>query len=711
MTKFHRYLIKPNGGGQAQAKAIDDDAAEGKTFASSGVKSSYGTPRRANGDTNGQDAMQTENTSPQAESADRADGQAAPPKDDRDKKKNKWDKKPKKQTGQNTKREYGWWGDKKKLCSTRQFYSEFSPLECKHGEKCKHEHDLRKYLDEHKQDDLKTEYFETCPVYGAHGFCPVGWQCRFARSHSEEVTREDGRKELVLSQDEEKMKAAGFDETTKALGAHLQNSIGTKDRIDLERRRVKFERSDEYAKWLTDAWNPQQEKSNNTKRADKPAEGKTKDEDTEMKETEAGEQEGGVKLILDEDKQEVRASYGKEAPYLPSEKRRLYYGPETPVLAPLTTQGNLPFRRLCSDLGAQVTWSEMSMGLPLLQGQKGEWALVKSHKDELLPPTVNPNADFIPGYDNSKDMKFGVQIACNKPWIAFKATEALAKYTPTIRAIDFNCGCPIDMVFNSGGGSAFLDTHPKLEKILRGMNALSGDIPIQTKLRMGVKDKHPTADKLVERLVMGGHSAQQDGLGPCGVAAVTLHGRSRQQRYTRLADWEYIGKVSALIKDLKKKQDAAADTVREVDLRNMPNGGKVYFIGNGDVFCPEDYSEHIRETQVDSIMIARGALIKPWIFEEIATGQPLDKSSTERMQYIEKFCRYGMDTWGSDEMGIGTTRRFLLEWLSFTHRYIPLGVLEVLPPKINERPQPYVGRDDKETLLASDNHKDWLKIR
>ena len=703
---------------------MDDDAAEGKTFTSSGVKASYGTPRRANvssDQSEGGVALANEKEPPQSGSAEQTNGKSTGQatttdhKDDRDQKKKKWnkyDKKAKKETGQNKKREYGWWGDKKKLCSSRQFTPEFSPQECKHGEKCKYEHDLRKYLEEHKESDLEVDAFKVCPVYEMNGFCPVGWQCRFVKTHSKEVEHDDGRKEMVLLQDEELMKAAGFDENTKAVGAKVYNVIDVKGRIDLERRRQAFPRSDEYANWLTEAWNPQQFQKNNSKKwGDKPGEKVDGEGDALMKEETANGEEGGVKLDAEEAKKDARASFGKEAPYRPSEKRRLYYGPETPVLAPLTTQGNLPFRRLCIDLGAQVTWSEMSMGLPLLKGEKGEWALVKSYESEMTPPKIRPDANIIQDYDNSRDMKFGVQVAANKPWIAFKATEALAKYTPRIRAIDFNCGCPIDMVFNSGGGSALLNAHPKMEKILRGMNALSGEIPIQVKLRMGVKDNEPTAEKLVERLVMGGQSAQQDGLGPCGVAAITLHGRSRQQRYTKLANWEYIAKVSALIKDLKNKQDRDADTVREADSRDLPNGGKVYFIGNGDVFSPEDYNEHITQAGVDSCMLARGALIKPWLFEEIEKGQSLDKSSSERLEYIKKFCAYGLDTWGSDEMGIGTTRRFLLEWLSFTHRYIPLGLLERLPPKINERPPPYKGRDELETLLASDNYMDWIKIR
>lgn len=64
-----------------------------------------------------------------------------------------------------------------------------------------------------------------------------------------------------------------------------------------------------------------------------------------------------------------------------------------------------------------------------------------------------------------------------------------------------------------------------------------------------------------------------------------------------------------------------------------------------------------------------------------------------------------------DTQGIATTRRFLLEFLSFFHRYIPHGILEAPPQRINQRPPKYVGRDEAETLLASGNASDWIKIR
>ena len=359
------------------------------------------------------------------------------------------------------------------------------------------------------------------------------------------------------------------------------------------------------------------------------------------------------------------------------------------------------------------------MSVPLLQGHKPEWALMKAHESEIQPPTFTTKSNIVYDYDQSIDMKFGAQISANKPWSCIKATEVLTTLLPRgLRLIDLNVGCPIDLVYREGAGSALMDSPAKLEKMLRGMGAVSNEVPITCKIRMGTKDNKPTAQRLVERLVIGdelGRSGSNS-----GVAAVTLHGRSRQQRYTRQADWSYITETATLIEKLNIKADAIADTTREPDHRDQPDPHKgstnhsrtkVFFLGNGDVYSHEHYNQHLTHTGIDTCMVARGALMKPWIFEEIHAGQYLDKSSSQRLEYVEKFCRYGLEAWGSDEIGVGQTRRFFLEWLSFACRYVPIGLLEQLPPSIQDRSPRYRGRDELETLMASDNFRDWIKIR
>lgn len=624
------------------------------------------------------------------------------PADNRDSKKRG------KSKGQNFNRDFGTSKDEISLCQSRAHAPEFSPIECKFGDGCKFEHDLRKYLKEWKREDLAT-FDGICPIWKAKGRCNVGWKCRFVGSHMTERDAGEGRKELVLLESEN---SSG--DRSSEVG--ILNSISTQAKIDLLKRRIATPKTDKYSEWL----------ETNGREIEKSFRHHSKRDRVEAPNPDA---EDGNETGLKGELQDNRAQY-TEPPFLPSEKRRIYFGPETPVLAPLTTQGNLPFRRLCIDLGAQITYSEMAMSMPLVQGQKSEWALLRAHESETEHPTYLPsspsstisNSSPQVGYDNARDLRFGAQIAANKPWPALKATEILTRLCPHLRVIDLNCGCPIDLVYRQGAGSALLDQPAKLDKIVRGMNTVSGEIPITVKIRMGTKDHKPTAERLIDRLVHGAPDNAIVENGTSGTAAITLHGRSRQQRYTKRADWGYIASCAALVERYHAQADALSDTVREPDPRTQPASGHVYFLGNGDIYSSRAYQSALATSRVSSIMLARGALIKPWLFEEIVQGQSLDKSALERLTYVERFARYGLETWGSDEVGVGTTRRFLLEWLSFAHRYVPLGILEhhsgalgsgssgFPEQSLQDRPQRWRGRNELETLLGSEDYRDWIRI-
>ncbi|KAG5644019.1 tRNA-dihydrouridine synthase 3 [Asterophora parasitica] len=344
------------------------------------------------------------------------------------------------------------------------------------------------------------------------------------------------------------------------------------------------------------------------------------------------------------------------------EKKRLHWSGKT-YLAPLTTVGNLPFRRLCVKYGADITCGEMGLANSFLAGSKEEWSLVRRHPAESI---------------------FGIQVAGNKPSTLVPTAEVIAKeLTGSVDFVDVNCGCPIDLVFKSGSGSALLDSPGKLGKILIGMNKALGEIPVTVKLRTGVKDGRNTAHKLMPRAAA-----------EWGAGCITLHGRTRQQRYTRLADWEYI----------KECVEAVRAKEAEDDLPPIP------IFGGGDCYSSEGYWSNVEKTGVDGIMLGRGALIKPWIFTEVKERREWDISARERLDLIRTYAENGINHFGSDTTGVNTTRRYLCEALSFQYRYVPIGILERVPGRINDRAPAFRGRDDLETLLASPDSKDWVKI-
>ncbi|XP_029073784.1 tRNA-dihydrouridine(47) synthase [NAD(P)(+)]-like isoform X5 [Monodon monoceros] len=300
--------------------------------------------------------------------------------------------------------------------------------------------------------------------------------------------------------------------------------------------------------------------------------------------------------------------------------------------------GNLPFRRVCKRFGADVTCGEMAVCINLLQGQTSEWALLKRHPCEDV---------------------FGVQLEGAFPDTMTKCAELLNR-TIEVDFVDINVGCPIDLVYKKGGGCALMNRSAKFQQIVRGMNQVL-DVPLTVKLRTGIHERMNLAHRLLPELRdWGAALVTSVSLGlllslclclilrplplpPAWLPLLQLHGRSREQRYTKLADWRYI------------EQCVTAASP-------MP------LFGNGDILSYED-ANRAMQTGVAGIMIARGALLKPWLFTEIKEQRHWDISSSERLDILRDFAHYGLEHWGSDTQGVEKTRRFLLEWLSFLCRW------------------------------------------
>ncbi|KTW27488.1 tRNA dihydrouridine synthase DUS3 [Pneumocystis jirovecii RU7] len=532
-------------------------------------------------------------------------------------------KKRKKQRGQNKNRKIVLEKEIDQLCP---YIS--ADKQCQYGEDCKFSHSIEDYLSR-KPDDIG----KVCSVFDAKGWCASGWRCRWLNGHVLKPSLDTKTWRLIVD-----------DNKAEIHKGDVLNKVSADFRKQLSRKLYLTPKSSSYLALLDEKLH--------------------------------------LNSFDDHESENIDANTLKDVPVDNTEKKRICWK-DRKILAPLTTVGNIPFRRICCSFGADVTYSEMIVSLPLLQGSKSEWALPRAHISERSE------------LRNGRRGLFGAQICGSKLWQSIKATEVLANVCNEIDFIDLNCGCPIDLIYKQGAGSALLDSQTKMIKMLGGMTYVSNSIPITTKIRMGTKDSKPTAIKLISKLRR-----------ELNLSAVVLHARSRQQRYTKKADWEYIRQCASMISAVKKYDAYNEDYKENSEIGNPPY---MAFIGNGDIYSWEDW-EAAMASGVDTAMIARGALIKPWIFEEIESKKYIDKTSSQRLDILRQFCEYGLDYWGSDDFGVNTTRRFLCEFLSFFHRYVPVTMLEVLPPNIQDRPLAWQGRNELETLLASENSEDWVKI-
>mmetsp|Transcript_18554 Transcript_18554/g.27163 ORF Transcript_18554/g.27163 Transcript_18554/m.27163 type:complete len:474 (+) Transcript_18554:38-1459(+) len=303
------------------------------------------------------------------------------------------------------------------------------------------------------------------------------------------------------------------------------------------------------------------------------------------------------------------------------------------ILAPLTRGGNLPFRRLCADFGMEVSLSEMVYSRSLLKGDRIERARLRSAPNEQI---------------------FGVQIATNQIDEGVNAIALAAEAGADF--VDLNCGCPIYEATRRGLGSALLRSPKKLGRLVGGMvDGTSRDIPISVKIRLGCEVSSINVREVVNELR------------EAGAAAVTIHGRTAQQGYSKPADWDLI-------------RDVVEDG----------RGSGVPIIGNGDILTHYEARRRMQESGVDSVMVGRGALTKPWIFQEFNDGTTWKPDMQDRIAVYRNLACHMKDHFGNDEMGRKKSWNFLPWHFEFFSRYMPLpeeeyGLMSTKKPLIQER--------------------------
>lgn len=240
-------------------------------------------------------------------------------------------------------------------------------------------------------------------------------------------------------------------------------------------------------------------------------------------------------------------------------------------LAPMAGVTDLPFRLICKELGCGLLYTEMINAKALCYDDKNTKKMLNILDEE------HPVA---------------VQIFGSEPEFMGKATQILNDYPNEI--LDINMGCPAPKVVKNGDGSALM-RNPKLAGQVLDQVVKNSKKPVTLKIRKGWDDNSVNALEIAK--------IAED----CGICAITIHGRTREQYYSGQADWDIIGEVKSKI--------------------------SIPVIGNGDVTSVEDAIRIKDHTGCDAIMIGRGAQGNPWIFKRIdhymKTGQLLDPPSKD----------------------------------------------------------------------------------
>lgn len=246
------------------------------------------------------------------------------------------------------------------------------------------------------------------------------------------------------------------------------------------------------------------------------------------------------------------------------------------LLAPMEDVTDMPFRRLCKGYGADLMYTEFVSADAIIRD-------VKSSMKKLdIDPAERP---------------VGIQIYGREIEPMVEAAKIVEQSGPDI--IDINFGCPVKKVAGKGAGAGMLRDIPKMVEMTRRVVQAVDHTPVTVKTRLGWDENSKFVVDTAERL--------QD----VGIAAITIHGRTRAQMYTGEADWTLIGQVK--------------DNPRMI----------IPVIGNGDIDSPLKAREMFDKYGVDAIMIGRAAIGRPWIFNEVKhyleTGELIPEASVSQV--------------------------------------------------------------------------------
>ena len=281
---------------------------------------------------------------------------------------------------------------------------------------------------------------------------------------------------------------------------------------------------------------------------------------------------------------------------------------ERPVLlAPMEDVTDPAFRLMCKEFGADMVYTEFVSADALIR------AVSKTEQKLSISDAERPVAIQIYGRDVDTMVE---------------AARIVEQARPDV--IDLNFGCPVKRVAGKGAGAGMLRNVPLMLDITRAV-VEAVRLPVTVKTRLGWDADSKIIVTLAEQL--------QD----CGIAALTIHGRTRAQMYTGEADWTLIGEVKANPR------------------MHIP------IIGNGDITTPQRAQECFERYGVDGIMVGRASFGRPWIFkeikEELRTGKPYEVSRGEKVRAILAHWQWHMQSY-PEPVGVMTFRKHLLWYLA-----------------------------------------------